>query len=576
MATINASTKISVPKKKPSIAVGAAKSVIGAKKPSGTAARRGSVAPPLKPATLSNASNLARLQESDSAGQIAHVRDLFRQALGEHTTLNLGSPKAASTTRDRAGAAADVAVAAKTLGVRWILKKCGIVDEMQRMLFPGGIEEFLARNADNESEMNGNGSTPMTGGLKASASAVSLASMDEVTTVTSANSLGTDTKRGKTTPANAREGCLLVIRALCQIVGKAAEPFVVGAFLAAALDECASSSGAIREAAEDASTAIVALANPWAFRTVLCPLLLQSLKSTEWRTKACTLERLEQCASTASAHVYKMIPTLIPAVGNQVWDTKAQVSKGSRAALLAICNTNNNRDIKKTIPAIVNAMCKPSETNKAVSELMGTTFVVPVDASTLAMLCPILARALKEKLAIHKRAACIVISNMSKLVETPDAVAPFGSLLVPELQKVSHNVQFEEIRDEALKALANLTKALGDAYKLTDEDDQAAEMANEKAEVEAEQKRIEDVREAERLKEEAVQKREEEERKKFKEAMDAQRELTRLEAEEAERQRSEEETKREAARLSTKGGTGKCQGCGLKKCKKTCMFYSED
>ena len=127
---------------------------------------------------------------------------------------------------------------------------------------------------------------------------------------------------------------------------------------------------------------------------------------------------------------------------------------------MSICETNTNPDVKKAIPAVVNAICKPAETNKAVSELMGTTFVVPVDAPTLAILCPILARALKEKLAIHKRAACVVISNMSKLVETPDAVAPFGSLLVPELHKVSKNVQFQEIRDEALKALDNLTKAL--------------------------------------------------------------------------------------------------------------------
>jgi chemotaxis protein histidine kinase CheA len=322
---------------------------------------------------------------------------------------------------------------------------------------------------------------------------------------------------------------------------------------------------------------------------------LQSLHSTEWRVKTAALECLVQLATTvAPKQVHMHIPTLIPACTNQVWDTKAQVSKTAKSALLAICGTNVNTDIKPAIPAVVNAICKPSETNKAVSELMGTTFIVPVDASTLAILCPVLARALKEKLAIHKRAACIVISNMSKLVETPSAVAPFGSLLVPELQKVAANVQFEEIRDESLKALKNLTKALGDQYnateatsdegdaekttKLTDAETAAAELAAlqaEQARVEAEQKRIQEERERIAAEDEAHRLREIEERKKFKEAMDAQRELDRIAAEEAAAAAADEKQRKEMLKLSTKGEGGKCQGCGLKKCLKTCSFYKQ-
>ena len=56
--------------------------------------------------------------------------------------------------------------------------------------------------------------------------------------------------------------------------------------------------------------------------------------------------------------------------------------------------------------------------------------------------------------------------------------------------------------------------------------------------------------------------------------MDAQRELERLKEEEEKKKKEEEMKKREKAKLSTKGAAGKCQGCGLKKCKKTCLFYS--
>jgi hypothetical protein len=224
----------------------------------------------------------------------------------------------------------------------------------------------------------------------------------------------------------------------------------------------------------------------------------------------------------------------------------------------------------------VNAVCKPADTYKAVEELMATTFVAPVDASTLAILCPVLARALKEKLAIRKRGACLVIKNMSRLVETPQAVAPFGPLLVPELQKVANNVQFEEIRDEALSALNNLTKALGDAYVASGEGKQEAEMEAENARVELEQLRIEEERAAEEAKDEERRQREMEERQKFKEAMDAQRELDKIAEQEAAQKKLEEDKEKDQQARSTKNKDGKCQACGLKKCRTTCMFYGKD
>eukprot|EP00980_Cylindrotheca_fusiformis_P011689 scaffold2772_cov200-Cylindrotheca_fusiformis.AAC.1 len=567
MASITANTKHKMttaapkkvaPKKTPG---GARAKKAGGKKPA--AGGRGSL-PPLKPSAFTTPASISALKALDQTSKKNRVVDLSRQAMGESPALvDKSTPHSASTSRDRSSAAADVAIAARELGVSFVFKDCNVMNEMQLMLFPEGIETIF-RN-DNES----------TSGLKASASALSLASLDTgATSVASTDqSIGTDTKRGKTTPASAREGSLMLIRAFCEILGKKVEPYVVGAFLAAALDECGSSSVEVRAAAEDTATALVQLANPWAFPCLICPLILQALKSKEWRVKASALDRLAQCTTTASSQVCQLLPTIIPAVTDQVWDTKVQVNKAAASALLAVCQTCNNADVEPAIPAVVKAICKPSETNKAVQELMGTTFVVPVDAPTLSILCPVLARALKEKLAIHKRSACVVISNMSRLVGSPEDVAPFGPLLVPELKKVSENVQFEEIRDEALKALKYLTKALGDSYSEA-EVPSAIAMAEETAKVEAEQKRIEEEREAQRKKEEEIRIKEEEERKKFKEAMDAQRRLDKMEAEEAKKRKEEEIKKREQEKLSTKGGTGKCQGCGLKKCKPTCHFYS--
>jgi hypothetical protein len=539
----------------------------GAKKTS--VGHRGTVAP-LKPATLTRPEAVEALLALDEQGRHDRVVELFRQTLGEQSLVNRSKPHAASTTQDRAGAAADLAIAVKNFGIPFCLKKCRIMDEMQLTLFPHGLDMLFHTKDDDSS----------TFGLRPNLSSLSLVSMDDTTmSIVTGNSGGTDSKRGKTSPPNAREGCLLLIRAMCERLGKAVEPYFVGGFLAAALDECGSSSSAVRQAAEDSAVALVKLAHPWAFPRLICPLLVKALESTEWRVKFNALERLVQCATTAPIQVCQLLPQLIPVVTNQVWDTKAQVTRAAGSALLAMCETNQNPDVAPAIPFVVSAICKPSETNRAVQELMGTTFVASVDASTLSILCPVLARALKEKLAINKRAACIVISNMSRLVDSPSAVAPFGPLLVPELQKVASNVQFEEIRDAALAALGNLTKALGDSYIAASEENSAEkqkadEMAKESARIEAEKKRIEDERLADKAREEEIRKREEEERRKFKEAMDAQRALDKLAEKEALQNKADEAKKREAERLSTKTGGGKCQGCGLKKCKKSCVFFS--
>lgn len=417
------------------------------------------------------------------------------------------------------------------------------------------------------------------GGMRKICSSASLASMDSESamrsqeyssTMSMASSVGTDSKRGKTTPANAREGALLFLRALCELGLKSVEPYVVP-LLAAALDECGSSSSSVRAAADDASEAIVSIANPLAVAMLIVPVMFEALHSPEWRVKSSALERLTQVAAAAPSETSKLMPKIIPTVTAQIWDTKPQVTKAANAALLAVCNTINNPDVKPAIPAVVHAISKPADTYKAVEELMATTFVATVDASTLSVLCPILSRGLKEKNAIRKRACCVVIENMSRLVDSPTAVAPFGPLLVPELKKVVENVQFEDIRDVALSALQALTKALGHADI---ESAMASIMRAEAERAEEEQRRIEDALADEQKAEEEQRKKEEEERKQFREAMEAQRLLDKMAIEEEQAEKKKAMLKKEQQKKSTKSSGGKCQGCNLKKCKKTCLFYS--
>mmetsp|Transcript_26960 Transcript_26960/g.45935 ORF Transcript_26960/g.45935 Transcript_26960/m.45935 type:complete len:596 (-) Transcript_26960:108-1895(-) len=542
--------------------------------------RRGS-APRLLPSELNHPTSLdAFLALSPTQQKDRTVNEFLPHCMGERATFHEGiaKPHTASTTQSRGAAAADLATLVKHLGPIVVLKQFGVLAEMEKTLLPLGIGAVFGNGP-------GKGVHPG-GGMRKICSSASLASMDSDNAIrsmgtgsTGANpstmsiatsSIGTDSKRGKTTPVNAREGALLFLRALCELGIKSVEPYVVP-LLAAALDECGSSSSGVRAAAEDASEAIISIANPLAFPMMVVPVIFEALHSPEWRVKSTALERLKQVASVAPGQTSKMLPKIIPTVTSQIWDTKPQVTKAANAALLAVCMTNDNPDVKPAVPAVVHAVSKPADTYKAVEELMATTFVATVDASTLSILCPILSRGLKEKNAIRKRACCVVIENMSRLVDSPNAVAPFGPLLVPELKKVVENVQFEDIRDVALSALQALTRALGHADI---ESAMASIMRAEAERAEEEQRRIEEALEDERAAEEERIKKEEEERKQFREAMEAQRLLDKLALEEEEKKKKEEMLKKEKQKKSTKSATGKCQGCGLKKCKKTCLFNS--
>lgn len=557
MTSINASTTVRVKKpKNPSVATSRTKKSATLKSKSrtkgGPQSARQSLAPKLHPKTLITDDQISALRALPPSSAKAQISELLSHAFGSRNFSDgIAKPHTASTTRDRGNAAADIAVASKELGPMVVLKRYGVLAALEATLLPEGIANTF-KNADTPS------------GMRRIVSTNSLNSM----TSDGNSTVGTDSRKGLTTPPQAREGALLILRALCDIAGRACEPYVVP-LLAAVLDESRSSNSGVRDAAEDTSKAIIKLANPLATRVLLTPVLFAALNSPEWRVKQNALDRLSQLAGTAPLEIAAMLPEIIPIVTPQVWDTKPQVTKAAASCLLTSCTTNPNADIAPALPALVNAIVKPSDTMKAIDELMATTFVSTVDAGTLAILCPVLSRGLKQKVARDKRACCVVIENMSRLVDSPAAVAPFGPLLVPDLKKVVDNVQFEDMRDIALAALRTLTKALGhdsveDAYK--------AIMAQECAKAEEEERRIKEEREEERIREEETRMKEEEEKRQWKEAMEAHRLLEQMREKEEEEKKAEENRKKELSKQSVKGSTGKCQGCGLKKCKKECLF----
>lgn len=238
--------------------------------------------------------------------QTQQILDLVKVAMGESTSLfkqktGMASPHSASTSSERMSAAADVAIAVKELGIVKVLKQMKVLEWMERMLIPDGIGAVF-QNADGTT--NG-------GGMKKIASMVSLSSMASMDSrsLTELDSFGTgltDSKKGKQTPPNAREGVLFLLRAFCEKVGRIAEPFIIP-LLAAVLEECCSSSSGVRTAAEDTAKAMIRLASPLATPQMICPVLFAAMKSPEWRVKVSALERLTELSTVAPVQVSRML-----------------------------------------------------------------------------------------------------------------------------------------------------------------------------------------------------------------------------------------------------------------------------
>lgn len=124
----------------------------------------------------------------------------------------------------------------------------------------------------------------------------------------------------------------------------------------------------IRDAAEDTSRAMMVLVNTHAICMVV-PVLFKAFAATEWRIKENALQRLAQLASLSPLDISVLLPKILPKITPMVWDTKAQVSKCASKTILECCNTNLNPDVKSAIPAVVAAICKPSETVKAIEKV---------------------------------------------------------------------------------------------------------------------------------------------------------------------------------------------------------------
>ncbi|GAA6036992.1 hypothetical protein JCM8097_005495 [Rhodosporidiobolus ruineniae] len=272
--------------------------------------------------------------------------------------------------------------------------------------------------------------------------------------------------------AGVREAACDLVQILVENgLGNAVEPFFYEKLMKTIVSETfADKEKTVREAAVSAVRSVVQVSTSWAV-PIFLPILLEQIKTAgKWQVKTGALQVMDQLVVSAPEQCARLMPEIIPVMVDAIWDTKADVKKAARASLTTLCNLVTNKDIEKFVPALINCLINPvEETTKTVQLLAATTFVQEVDSPTLALMAPLLARGLTEKLTATVRKVAVIIDNMTKLVDNEHTIRPFVPKLLPGLIKVENTVGDPEARGvvvKAIKTLRDTANCTGDGSEL--------------------------------------------------------------------------------------------------------------
>ncbi|GAA5922766.1 Gcn1p [Sporobolomyces koalae] len=257
----------------------------------------------------------------------------------------------------------------------------------------------------------------------------------------------------------ARQGAVFGYEILSTVLGRLFEPYITE-ILPLLLNCFGDSSTDVREATQDAAKAIMSKLSGHAVKLIL-PTLLAGLDDKQWRAKKGAIELMGAMAYLAPRQLSVSLPTILPRLTEVITDTHKQVRESANTSLKRFGEVVSNPEIKEMTPVLLEALVDPArKTSKALDALLTTTFAHFIDASSLALLIPILDRGLRERSADIKRKSAAIIGNFATLTEAKDLV-PYLSQLVPLVREVLVD-PVPEARTTAAKSLGGLVERLGE------------------------------------------------------------------------------------------------------------------
>ncbi|KAF9436851.1 hypothetical protein BGZ76_002774 [Entomortierella beljakovae] len=261
----------------------------------------------------------------------------------------------------------------------------------------------------------------------------------------------------------AREGALIGICALADVLGRPSEPFLFP-LLPLILDLYADKGPVVQDAANRAAQAIMTNM-PSQSAAIVLPILYQSIggPGKKWQTKVGALQLLGELSLASPIQVGIALPEIIPIVKDCLSDTKQEVADQAMKTMLKVCNVGGNPDIARHLKDLVDCMAHPEKVPAVMEKLSATTFVADMNGPALAIMVPLLVRAMNERSSHIQRQTSVIVDNLCKLVKDPAEAGQFLPDLLPGLERIIDIAAVPEIRALATAAKNTLIKAGGAA-----------------------------------------------------------------------------------------------------------------
>jgi len=253
------------------------------------------------------------------------------------------------------------------------------------------------------------------------------------------------------------EDTLKTLTALANDAMLVSEPYLC-LNLGAVLTCAGSKVKTIKEAAEATVSAIATKMNPNSIKNTLSALFAAAAVGGNYQSRALALRTINSFADSAPYQLGVCLPEIVPEVTSSMADAKKEVKESATQCMTSSCDVIGNRDIEHMTGKIVRSITNPEETPEIMHSLAGVTFVQSVTAPCLAMVVPLLIRGLRAKVTATRRQSCVIIDNMSKLVDDPLDAAPFLGALLPALEFAADAMSDPEARQVAENATKQIQR----------------------------------------------------------------------------------------------------------------------